>query len=1153
VQFTKLKLQGFKSFVDPVELMISTGLTGVVGPNGCGKSNLLEAMRWVMGENRPTAMRGEGMEDVIFAGAESRPARNSASVEMVIDNSERLAPAQFNTDDTLEISRRITRDIGSAFTVNGKHVRARDVQMLFADASTGSHSPALVRQGQIAELINAKPKARRRILEEAAGISGLYQRRHEAELKLNGAETNLGRVEDVIDQLDTQLRALERQAGQARRYRAIAEELRRAEATLLFLRWRVADEEHVTAERALTDGTRAAAVAETAVQGARRSHEEAETAMPPLREEEAIAAALHQRLAIERDQLAERETRARAEIEALSGRARQLSIDLEREETLSGDAGGSVERLDAEEAGLHEANTGHDAALVAAQDAARDAAEQLNEQETALDRLTEEAARLAARSSAALRLREEVRGAFRRVDEDIARAENAEQALAGEIIRVRAAMATAERNETEARTGAEAAETALERAELTRATAQTTEAEARAAFSEIEGEITALKAEVQALERLMAREAGDAEQIIDRITAVVGFEAALGAALGDDLRAAELEPGAGSSGWIGLSAYAQNAALPGGAEALEGQVTGPGLLARRLSQVGIIARDKGDALQADLKPGQRLVSREGDLWRWDGYRVRAEDATSTAALRLQQRNRLQTLTGTLGEVETRRGAAADTHEAAHDALTAATAREADLRSSRRLADQGLADAARALSKAEAELEMHGAKLETQRHSLELRQRERTEADRALKEADEAVAGLEDVTQARTAVEEMRGDVDLARTAMLAARGQADEVRREGLTREKRLTDIARERGGWQDRLEHAGSRIGELQQRIDETASARAEADGAPEELARKNDTLATEIDKAETRRRAGSDALAEGETGLRAAETLEREAERAASECREARARSEARLEGAAERRDEAVARIREEMDLAPEKLLESVGTGDKNLPSLETVEFDVARLRRQRDSLGAVNLRAEEDAAEVKTERDQISAEKDDLEAAITKLRTGISELNREGRERIIRAFDQVNEKFAKLFHNLFGGGEARLVMVESDDPLDAGLEILCQPPGKKLSTLSLLSGGEQTLTALSLIFAVFLSNPAPICVLDEVDAPLDDANVTRFCGLLDEMVRQTETRFLIITHHAITMSRMDRLFGVTMVERGVSQLVSVDLHKAAELVDA
>jgi chromosome segregation protein len=1153
VQFTKLRLQGFKSFVDPAELVISTGLTGVVGPNGCGKSNLLEALRWVMGENRPTAMRGDGMEDVIFAGAESRPARNSASVEMIIDNSERLAPAAFNNDDALEVSRRITRDIGSSFNVNGKNVRARDVQMLFADASTGAHSPALVRQGQIGELINAKPKARRRILEEAAGISGLYQRRHEAELKLNGAETNLARVEDVVEQLDAQLKSLERQAAQARRYRAIADELRRAEATLLFLRWRMADEEYSAAARALTEGTTAAAAAEATVLAARRDHEQAETAMPPLRQEEAIAAALHQRLAIERDQLTERETRARAEIEALVGRARQLALDLEREETLGSDAGGSIELLNQEEASLLEINTGHDQALIAAQDAARLAGEQLTEQETALDRLTEEAARLSARSAAAQRRHEESQGAFNRIGEDIARIEDAKRALAAEISRVGEALTAAQLREAEARSEGAAAEMALAQAEAARTMAQNTEAEARAALSEIDGEITALKAEVQGLTRLMARESGDTAQLLDRITAAAGFEAALGAALGDDLRAAELKPGAGSSGWITLPAYTENAALPDGIETLADQVTGPGLLARRLGQVGIVPREKGDALQAVLKPGQRLVSREGDLWRWDGFRVRAEDASSSTALRLQQRNRLQALTVTLGEVEARRAATAEIHDAARDALTDTTGRESDLRNRRRVADQALAETARALSKAEAELAMHGAKLETQRHSLELRYTERAEAEIALKEAGVALAELENVAEARAAVEAKRGDVDLARIAMLAARGEADEVRREGLAREKRLADIIRERGGWQERLAHAGGRIGELRQRIDETAAAQASAEGAPEELAQKRATLAAEIDTAETRRRTAADALAEGETRLRAAETAEREAERKASECRESRARCEARLEGADERRDEAAARIREDMDVAPEQLLEVVGAGTEDLPALDTVELDVARLRRQRDSLGAVNLRADEDAAKVKAERDQIGTEKDDLEAAIGKLRAGIHELNREGRERIIRAFDQVNAKFANLFRHLFGGGEARLVMVESDDPLDAGLEILCQPPGKKLSTLSLLSGGEQTLTALSLIFAVFLSNPAPICVLDEVDAPLDDAHVTRFCDLLDEMIRLTDTRFLIITHHAVTMSRMDRLFGVTMVERGVSQLVSVDLQKAAELVDA
>ncbi|MDX1781163.1 MAG: AAA family ATPase, partial [Thalassovita sp.] len=322
--FTRLRLTGFKSFVDPTDLLIKEGLTGVVGPNGCGKSNLLEALRWVMGENRPKAMRGGGMEDVIFAGASTRPARNFAEVSLVIDNSDRLAPAGFNDDDQLEIVRRITRDVGSAYKVNAKDVRARDVQMLFADASTGAHSPALVRQGQISELINAKPKNRRRILEEAAGISGLYQRRHEAELKLKGAEQNLARVDDVVDQLANQLAQLDRQARQAARYRAIGEELRKAEGMLLYRRWREADEARLTAEEELRERVTAAAQAETAARQAAKERQSKDAALPPLREEEAIAAAVLQRLEVQRDSLKDQEAQALQAIETLKNRILQL-------------------------------------------------------------------------------------------------------------------------------------------------------------------------------------------------------------------------------------------------------------------------------------------------------------------------------------------------------------------------------------------------------------------------------------------------------------------------------------------------------------------------------------------------------------------------------------------------------------------------------------------------------------------------------------------------------------------------------------------------------------------------------------------------------------------------------------------------------------
>ncbi|MGB2407598.1 MAG: AAA family ATPase, partial [Paracoccaceae bacterium] len=379
MRFSKLRLTGFKSFVDPTELLISDGLTGVVGPNGCGKSNLLEALRWVMGENRPKAMRGGGMEDVIFAGAATRPARNYAEVSLQLDNSERLAPSGFNDTDVLDIIRRITRDVGSAYKVSGKDVRARDVQMLFADASTGAHSPALVRQGQIAELINAKPKNRRRILEEAAGISGLYQRRHEAELKLNNAETNLARVDDVLEQLASQLAQLARQAKQAARYRAIGEELRIAEGVLLFRRWKEADEARLAAEKELQDRITAAAQSETAARQAAKLRAAADDALPPLREEEAIAAAVLQRLQVQRDTLSDQETQAVQRIDTLRSRIAQMEQDIERESGLNRDAGETIARLKWEAEELSKAAEGHEARLEAATDAARDAASILQE------------------------------------------------------------------------------------------------------------------------------------------------------------------------------------------------------------------------------------------------------------------------------------------------------------------------------------------------------------------------------------------------------------------------------------------------------------------------------------------------------------------------------------------------------------------------------------------------------------------------------------------------------------------------------------------------------------------------------------------------------------------------------------------------------
>ena len=539
------------------------------------------------------------------------------------------------------------------------------------------------------------------------------------------------------------------------------------------------------------------------------------------------------------------------------------------------------------------------------------------------------------------------------------------------------------------------------------------------------------------------------------------------------------------------------------------------------------------------------------MWRWDGFRAWAEDAPSAAALRLEQLNRLEALKQEMASATAMVDGTCDAHEALARRLQDITEAEKRARETRREADRSMSDATRLLNRAEADRNLVASKLESVTLAVRRYEEEGTLARKQRAEAETALEDLGDLDATRAEVEDIKLTVEASRMTMMAKRSAHDGLRREGQSRTARMQQVTKDLSGWKHRLEGTGRQMEELSERRDAAQDELSEALALPEELTEKRAEMADAIEQAEERRAAAADALAVAETALREAVGAERDAERLAGEAREARARAEALSEAAKESVEQAKARISDELETTPEALLEQLDVVPDDMPGITQLETDLARLKRQRDALGAVNLRAEEDACEVQEEHDTLVAEKTDLEEAVKTLRSGIASLNREGRERLLTAFEQVNENFKTLFTHLFNGGEANLVMVESDDPLEAGLEIMCQPPGKKLSTLSLLSGGEQTLTALALIFAVFLANPAPICVLDEVDAPLDDANVTRFCDMLDEMCRRTDTRFLIITHHAVTMSRMDRLFGVTMQEQGVSQLVSVDLKKAETLV--
>jgi chromosome segregation protein len=1150
LQFQRLRLTGFKSFVDPTELYIEPGLTGIVGPNGCGKSNLLEALRWVMGETKPTNMRGEGMEDVIFAGTALRPPRNLAEVTLMMDNADRTAPVTFNDNDQIEISRRIERESGSVYRLNGKEVRARDVQLLFADLATGAHSPSLVSQGRISALIAAKPKDRRAILEEAAGTSGLHSRRHEAELRLKAATTNLERLADIMVQIEAQLASLKRQARQAARYKTLSGRLRAAEAMMLHLRWKHAIEalsaakEHLRhTETAVAERTRIAATASTA-------QAEAAARLPPLRDTAAEAAAATHRLKVEQENLDAEAKRLREAIASLQSRLAQIAGDIGREEAQARDAAGHLEQLAAERAGLVKEEEGHPARIEAAVKAVERVAAETVTAEEALDAMNGKAQEAAARrrglteqanqlSQQVARLKERLQATEAEKAKLIAgkAADNAEEDAAR-------AVEIARRKVEDAREEAEAAAAA-------RTAAQAEEAEARAAFDEIRGRVRELQAEERGLAALTQTARGGFTPILDQIKVKSGYEAALAAAFGEDLDLSEASEAAAF--WQTLPPLEGAAALPAGAKALAGFVAGPAALSRALSQIGVVDAAEGDRLQAGLLPGQVLVSRAGDAWRWDGKVARA-GAPSAAATRLEQRNRLEAVRKELAGVEAEQASAQQSLSALVDALDKAATRDKTAQRSVRETEDGLIAARNAEARVARLLAEQNSRIAALQDTESRLREELGGNEGRLKEIVQAVEALPPADSFAAPLAELRRAVDAARNSLSEAKAARDGLTREAGFRANRIAAIGRDEVSWQGRAESASGQIAQLGARKAEAEAALDELKDQPAGLEEKRVRLAELIAAAEDKRGQAAAALAEAESELSQQDAALRAAESELSRCREVRVRAEADAEHAQERFDGVVAQIAEDLECKPSETLALAEHEDgKPLPDMESVAQNLDRLKRERDTMGPVNLCADEESVEVQEQLDNMVRERDDLEAAIGKLRHAIAALNKEGRERLQAAFGTVNAHFEKLFTHLFGGGAAHLELSESEDPLEAGLEIYASPPGKRLQHLSLLSGGEQALTALALIFAVFKTNPAPICILDEVDAPLDDANVERFCNLLHDISGETGTRFLVVTHHALTMANLHRLYGVTMSERGISQLVSVDLGEAEQLVAA
>jgi chromosome segregation protein len=1150
MKLTRLRLHGFKSFVEPTDFMIEPGLTGVVGPNGCGKSNLVEALRWAMGETSHKSLRAADMDAVIFAGSGNRPARNHAEVTMTIDNADRTAPAAVNDSQVLEISRRIEREAGSVYRINGRDVRARDVQILFADAATGARSPALVHQGKIGEIIQAKPEQRRRVLEDAAGVAGLHARRHEAELRLKAAETNLTRVEDVIGQLSGQMEGLKKQARQAVRFREVAAKVRKAEATLFHLRWVEANAD--VAEAAHTHDINVREMAE-------RTREQAEAAriqairaseLPALREGEARAAAGLQRLTNAREQLDREEERAKERVAELDRRLTQFEADIAREQQQTSDAEIALQRLDTEDAELKEEiksrvekRSGVDERVSEAEATLSAAERMFGELTTALADLTAKRNQL----EAGVRTH---RDRLARLDQELATVQADEQKLSeetgslGDLDALAAAMETAQETLAASEAAAQASETGHVAAR------QKLEA-SRAPLTEAEKRVQRLETEARTISKLVNAETKNLwPPIIDGVTVAKGYEKAIGAVLGDDLDA-PVDPSAPMR-WTNAGASFDDPALPDGVEPLAAHVEAPAELRRRLAQIGVVPKERGAEFVSQLKTGQRLVSLEGDVWRWDGF-VAAAHAPTGAARRLAERARLVDIEH---ELEQARTDAATKRRALEDAeaeLKAASAAESAAREAWRAA-QREADAARERHAApEREINRHAARKSALTEAHTRLAADRSEAEAAHESANAALVELPPTDEAEAKLSTVRSEIDGHRRFAAQVRAEAQALAREAELADKRVQAITAERTEWQNRKQSSASQVATVEARITEVTAERADLENAPALFAEKRRALINEIESAEGARRVAADALAAAESLMAETDRAAKASLEALSSAREACGRAEERMEGTKRRLADIEREIHDMLEVEPHAVagLAEIEPGAE-LPPLGEIEENLEKLRRDRERLGAVNLRAEEELREVETQHTALATERDDLVEAIKRLRQGIQSLNKEARERLLTSFETVNEHFKRLFVELFGGGEAALHLIESDDPLEAGLEIIAKPPGKKPQTLSLLSGGEQALTALALIFAVFLTNPSPICVLDEVDAPLDDHNVERFCNLLHEMTSSTETRFIIITHNPITMARMNRLFGVTMAERGVSQLVSVGLDDAVKILD-
>ncbi len=1156
IQFSSLRLSGFKSFVDKTELEIGSGLNGIVGPNGCGKSNLVEALRWVMGESSAKRMRGAGMEDVIFSGTDKRSARNFAEVSLILDNTTRQAPPNYNNNNEIEVIRKIERDKGSGYKINGKNARARDVQMLFADTVTGANSPSLVSQGHVARMINAKPQDRRLILEESAGIAGLYARRHEAELRLKAADTNLLRVEDIIASMEGRLSSLKRQARQASKYKNISAQIRQLELVTTYLEWQILIDKQKEIKKSFADAESIVAQKIITVTQLTKTQNTQIEELPPLRKKEAELSAQLQKYKLDLQHLEEEAQRYKNDLLDTKTQSHQTQIDLQHEKQILEESSDLLEKAEIE----------HDELLKEQENAQQSHNEKLKLKSELKIKVTELEERYTALKESAA----ESRARAAAIEKQIERNNNRMNIMLGRksnALKEKEALVIDENsqkmiNELESKT------LSLEE-ELQKLNSKTDEArkniiqaeeqtdKTRQELSAAQKNHTEFSAEISMLEQFFQNDDDEKfKPVLDSITTKSGFEKPLSRAIGAALMAS-IDEGAATN-WRIFNDNIELSELPDGAGALLPHIKAPKELNLALSQIGFVEdKQAGEELAPLLKVGQSLVSADGFYWRWDGYHVQSH-ATDSHSLHLQQKNKLI-------ELETHR-------DKIHDALELAQSDLDEDIAALSLAKQAYDNLLSAIKSKEDKLkELRPALSKIKEKNLRT-QSERKRYEDQITALDEDIIALQEVLDkdqislsalaqsqnkgehSDEIISKIKNECDKEKELYQNAVRDFDLLEQKQSTRRARIQAIADEKISLKNRAIRAKERLEKLTERAQILSSKLEDLQNNPVNAKSGHEDMLLRIHELEAQKNIATERLAACENDIAITNKALKEAEQILGNEREARAHANATLSAVNEQLSSMEQEIEESLEMRPSDLAShaAMDLAKYQASDLANLKQYKDKLSRDRDNIGSVNLCAEDEAMELETELTALLNERNDLLQAIQELRGAINKINKEARERLNIAFDHVNAHFQRLFSHLFAGGKAYLELIQSDDPASSGLEIYAQPPGKALQSLSLLSGGEQTLTSIALIFAMFLTNPSPICVLDEIDAPLDDANVDRVCNLLEEIAQRGETRFLVITHHRLTMARMDRLYGVTMSEKGVSQLVSVDLQQSFGFID-